>query len=282
MRRAIWLGATVLLLAACGAGPDSSDQPSATAATSGPASTVPPPETTTSPPPEVVSSGGLDIIVPPGEDGSLPADLWIGCWAGPYFQVSDLSDVEPLDAGDPGGVAEAIGPFLSSGEGEFWPQDDWLILRDTADEVLLVARVSDGLAFMNVSRVDGDWTWAGSQMGGPCPLHYAVPEGLNAVDWVLAPSSLPLDPGATSLEVLATERQCVSGQAMGDRLLEPQVVMTADEVRVVLATEPPPGASFECPGNPETPVTVMLPQPLGDREVVEGYEIGLDLEDYLP
>lgn len=58
--------------------------------------------------------------------------------------------------------------------------------------------------------------------------------------------------------------------------------MTADEVRVVLAAEPPPGYLSECRGNPETSVTVELPQPLGDRTVIEGYEIGLDLEDLLP
>lgn len=280
MKKIALLGVIVLSMAACGGGPGSSDQPGSAPSTTS-TSTTAAPETTTSLSPEVVSGGELDVIVPPGDDGSLPADLWIGCWSGPYFQVSDLEVIEPLAAADPG-IAEAIDPFLSSGEGEFWPQDDWLILRETDDDVLLVHRGSDGLAFMNVSRVDGEWTWSGSQMGGPCPLHYAVPEGLNAVDWVLAPSSLPLDPTATSLDILATERECVSGQEMGDRLLEPQVVMTANELRVVLAAEPPPGEFFECPGNPETPVTVELPQPLGDREVVEGYEIGVDLEDYLP
>jgi hypothetical protein len=282
MRRTVWLGALALILVACSGGPGTSDQSNATTSTTESTTTTPPAETETSPPPEDASSGDLDIIVPPGADGSLPGELWIGCWSGPHFQVSDLENVEALATADPGGVAEAIEPFLSSGEGEFWPQEGWLILREKDDEVLLVHQGSEGLAFMNVSRVDGAWMWSGSQMGGPCPLHYAVPEGLNAVDWVLDPSGLPLDPADTSLEVIATERECVSGQEMGDRLLEPQVVMTADEVRVVLAAEPPPGDVATCQGNPETPVTIALPQPLGDREVLEGYEIGIDLEDFLP
>lgn len=268
-------------LAACGGSPAASD-PTSTTTTSPPTTTTVPPDSTTTPPPEPGSSGELGVIVPPDADGALPSELWVGCRTGPYFQVADLEEIEPLATADPGGVAEAIAPFLSSGEGEFWPQENWLILRETEDEVLLVHRGSDGLAFQTVTRDGGSWRWTGSQMGGPCPLHYAVPEGLNAVDWVVDPSGLPLDPEATSLQVLATERECASGQEMGDRLQEPEVVMTAEEVRIVLAAEPPPGDAFTCQGNPETPVIVELPEPLGEREVIEGYEIGIDLEDYLP
>lgn len=279
MRRTAWSIAIVLILAACGDGSGSSDQPMAS---EDPTTSIAPSDSTASPPVDDGAGDEPGVLVPPGEDESLRGELWVGCWSGPYFQVSDLEDIEPLVTGDPGGVAEAIEPFLASGEGEFWPQDDWLILRETEADLLLVHQGSDGLAFMTVSR-DGDaWRWSGSQMGGACPLHHAPPEGLNAVDWVLAPSSLPLDPAATSLDILATERECVGGQEMGDRLVEPQVVMTAEKVRVVLAAEPPPGEAFECPGNPETPLTVELPQPIGDREVIEGYEIGVDLEEYLP
>lgn len=281
MRRTAFWATIALLLVACGGEPGSTAEADSTTSTPE-STTTTTPETTTPPPPVVTSGGDLDVIVPPGEDGTLPAELWVGCWTGPYFQVSDIGEIEPLATADPGGVAGAIDPFLSSEEGVFWPQEGWLILRASEDEVLLVNRGADGLAFMNVNRVDEAWRWSGSQMGGSCPLHYAVPEGLNAVDWVLDPSSLPLDPEATSLQVLATERECVGGQEMGDRLLDPKVVMTTDEVRVVLAAEPPPGDAFECPGNPETRVSVELPQPLGIREVVEGYEVGLDLEDYLP
>ena len=229
----------------------------------------------------VISTGSLSIIVPPGEDGSLPPDLIVGCWAGPYFPFSTLEETTLLSEDEPPGVAEAIDGFLSSGEGDFWPQDGWLVLTVGDDELLLVNEGSDGLAFMNVSRADGVWAWAGSQMGGPCPLHYGVPNDLNPVDWRVDPD-IEVDPDATELHVIATERPCVSGQEMGDRLLEPQVVMTPTELRIAFAAERPPGEAFTCPGNPETPVTVTLPEPLGDRAVVEGYVIGLDLEDFLP
>jgi hypothetical protein len=111
-------------------------------------------------------------------------------------------------------------------------------------------------------------------------LHYVGPDGLNTVDWRLDPEAPP-DADAT-LEVLVTERQCVSGLPLGNRLRGPQVVMTADAVHIAFAAQPPPGNAFTCPSNPEARVTIELPEPLGDREIIEGLAIGIDLEDYLP
>src|SRR5690606_7717575 len=85
-----------------------------------------------------------------------------------YFQFSDLDEIIPLTEGGPGGVVEAVDPFLSSGEGQFWPQDDWLMLRDTPDEILLVHADNEGTAFLTVHLEDGQWVLGGSQMGGPC------------------------------------------------------------------------------------------------------------------
>jgi len=231
--------------------------------------------------PSTVSGGGaLDIIVAPAADGGLPSDLFVGCKFGPVFQVSDLETILPLEAGDPGGVAEAIAPFLGSEEGAFWPQDGWQLLRQTADDVLLVHAGTEGVAFMTVERAGDAWRWSGSQQGQGCPLHYVTPQGLNAVDWRIDPDSPP-EAGDTTLAVLVAERACVSGQELGDRLRGPQVVMTDDTVRIAFAAEPPPGDSFDCQGNPEASATVELPEPLGEREIIEGLAIGVDLEDFL-
>jgi hypothetical protein len=176
-------------------------------------------------------------------------------------------------------VAQAIEPFLSSEEGQSWPQENWQILRQTDEEVLLVHEGAGGLSFMNVERAGEAWMWSSSQGAGRCPIHYVVPEGLNAVDWRLDPE-VARDTSATTLEVLITERECVSGQAIGGRLRGPQVVMTDDVVRIAFAAEPPPG-DVSCPGNPEARTTVELPAPLGDRDIIEDLSIGIDLEDYL-
>jgi hypothetical protein len=56
--------------------------------------------------------------------------------------------------------------------------------------------------------------------------------------------------------------------------------MTDDTLRIAFAAEPPAGDQ-SCQGNPEASATVELPAPLGEREIVEGLTIGLDLADFL-
>jgi hypothetical protein len=275
--------AIALLVAACG-GDSKGAQPLASAEREAtlPGNAEPSEMTSASnsgDPSTVSASSELDIIVAPGADGRLPADLSVGCKFGPVFQVSDLETIIPLEAGDPGGVAEAIEQFLSSEAGDSWPQNGWQILRQTTDEVLLVHEQANEMAFMTVKRAADAWRWSSSQLGDGCPLYYVTPEGLNTVDWRLDPES-PVGAGDTTLAVLVTERECVSGQELGNRLRGPQVVMTDDTLRIAFAAEPPAGDQ-SCPGNPEASATVELPAPLGEREIVEGLTTGLNLTDFL-
>lgn len=226
--------------------------------------------------------GTLEIIVPPDENGALPPDLWVGCEYGPYFQVSDLNDIAPLQQDDPAGVWQAAQSFLSGGEGQFWPQEGWMVLRETQDAILLVARDGGaGVAFMDVIVHEGQWMWSGAQSGSECALHYVVPSEFNTVTWRLDPAAPP-DAGSTALQVVVQETDCVSGMEIGDRLVGPQVVMTESTLRIAFAATRPNAQGFTCPGNPESPATVELPEPLGEREIVEGLAIGIDLEEYLP
>ena len=77
------------------------------------------------------------------------------------------------------------------------------------------------------------------------------------------------DRSDTEVHVLATELGCASGREMGDALRGPQVLETETQVIIVFAVEPVVGGA-DCPGNPSTPVTVELSEPLGDRELVDG------------
>jgi hypothetical protein len=133
---------------------------------------------------------------------------------------------------------------------------------------------------MEVSKESGRWMWAGSQSGGPCPLQYTVPAGLNTVSWRLDPTAPAPGPESIEISVILNERECVGGQEVGERILGPQVVMTESAVHLAFAAEPPPGAAFDCQGNPDTSYVVELSEPLGDRILMEGLATGLDLEDY--
>ncbi|MEX2419825.1 MAG: hypothetical protein WD652_05530 [Acidimicrobiia bacterium] len=246
-----------------------------------PTTSAPVPDTSTSSP-SFISTGELDVIVPPDENGDYPPDLLVTCSSGPQFPLGAIHEIELVGQDDPNGMLAAIEPFLSSEEGQNWPQDGWQLLHQTFEQATLVARSNGTLAYMRLGREDEGWKWGGSSIGGSrCDLQYAIPTGLNTVGWRLDPSAPEPGPQATQLHVLLTERECVSGQAIGDRLVGPQVVMTDTEVRLAFAAEPPPGDYQTCQGNPETPYTVELPEPLGDHEIIEGLSIGIFLEDYV-
>ena len=72
--------------------------------------------------------------------------------------------------------------------------------------------------------------------------------------------------------MLVTERECASGQEPGDRMGAPDVAVLADEVVVtfyvvsLLATE----STATCLGNPAVPYLVVLGEPLGERDLVDG------------
>ena len=172
--------------------------------------------------------------------------------------------------------------FLGDEEGQFWPQEGWRVLHATGQGALIVHHdpATGNIWFMNFELQEGSWRWAGASAGGPCPLHTTLPEGLGVVEWRIDPAGPALSPESTSIQVLATERECASGQPMGDRLLGPEVVMTDTEALITFAARPLPGGQ-SCQSNPEQSVTVELPEPLGDREIIDGLATGLDLSDFL-
>ncbi len=276
MRAVRWLlGLT--LVAACGTAPTVSE--ATTTSTTLPATTASTsPATTTTEVRDLIISGDLTVIVPPDADGDYSPDQLVSC-SDVVFPFGALEEIRPLSDDDP--IRAGIEGFLSDEEGQFWPQEGWHVLYQADDAAHLVALAGDGsMAHMTVDWTDGEWRWSGASLGEACEIEYATPPALGRVDWRLDPAWDGPTPESTTLEVLVTERACASGQPIGDRLVGPQVVMTPTEVRVAFAARPLTGPQ-ECPSNPETPVTVELPVGLGQREVVVGLALGIELADYL-
>lgn len=259
----------VLAAAACGADPST---PGAS----------PDPDEITSTTQDLISADDLDVIVPPDDSGAFPDDLVVSC-DGARFPIGALETIRPLSESDPEGLRDAIEPFLSSGEGEFWPQDEWQLLHMANDHAQLVAKTTDGtLAFMSVTKDGSGWSWSGSSMAGEeCRLTFVVPDDLNTVEWRPDHHAPGLTADSTEVAVILNERECVGGIEIGDRLVGPQVVMTDTQVFIAFAAERPPGDAFTCQGNPDTAYLVELPEAIGDRELVEGMEIGITLDDYV-
>lgn len=280
MSRGFVVGLLVLVVTACGTPGTASE--STVETTSPTTSTVP--TSTTQPPtdPNVISVGDLGVITPPDADGNFPPDLVVTCRSAGYFPLGALERIEPLDEANHEGVAEAIEPFLSSGEGAFWPQEGWQILHLTEEEGLLVAKQQGDLSFMSISNDGSGWQWAGSSaVGTDCPIEFAYPDSVSPVGWTLDPSGTSMTAESTEIEVILNEVPCTDGREIGDRLLPPEIVMTETQIFMAFAAEPPPGDFFTCPSNPDTPYVVELPAPLGDRTLMFGVELGIDLADYV-
>lgn len=271
------LSVLILIVAACGTGSGAEVPFTQTSAVA----SVPPPSgpADASPPGTIPAGAELRLIVLPDEDGHMPANVEIGCPGGPWFPASALDGIFPLEGSGLDHIEDAVRPFLESGEGAFWPQEDWLVLHESEDSVVLVHAGAD-LAFQGVELEGGVWKWAGSSATGECPLRTRVAAGMNTVAWrfdVEAPTA-----SSTSFTVLVNERECVSGKAIGDRLLGPEIVMTEETVYIAFAATPPAEPEQTCPGNPEQPVNIDLGEPLGDRTIEDGLALAGDLRDFLP
>lgn len=278
---------SALALSAVACGPDPQLGAGGGAETTGsqePASTSTP-SSTTPPPLGVIDidPDGLGLVALPGPDGGVDPDLMIGCNGEMAFPLSSVDRIAPIGDEDSEGYLEAIEPFLSGEEGQYWPQEGWNLLWAGDENAYLIARTDNGtLAWMYLEKDADRWKWAGSSLAGdPCVLRVGTPAEFNTVNWYLDPAFSEPTQESTELHLLINERECVSGQEIGDRLRGPQVVLTADQVRIVFVAERPPGDAFECPGNPETPYVVELPEPLGDRSLMDGFDVGITLDDYV-
>jgi hypothetical protein len=93
------------------------------------------------------------------------------------------------------------------------------------------------------------------------------PEHAEVAGWV--PADETVDPAATEIAVAVYERACASGEPATGRIAEPEITYGDDEVVVTIRVIPRAG-NQACPGNPATPFTVELDEPLGDRTLLDG------------
>jgi hypothetical protein len=153
---------------------------------------------------------------------------------------------------------------------EALPDTGWIEVSRTDTTIKYLARGGQGpgLAIVALVGRDGQWRLHGS---GRCELVPEIRPGLDLAMFRVAPGE-ELTPESTNIEVLVTELGCNSGEDARGRIRVEHIVPGADSVTVVLVTVPRGGAQ-ECPDNPETPFLLVLPEPLGDRVLLDGYSI---------
>jgi hypothetical protein len=156
----------------------------------------------------------------------------------------------------------------------------WTVLEESADDVVLIRELSEphgsgggqmpthellaieNLGTGNPDGIDG-WHLRTSSW---CDLRRDLGR-LGSTDLALDPEALPREE-ATSVALLVTERACASGEPATGRIEVVDVARTDSELQVVLGVEQVRG-SAACPGNPPTPFTLELEEPLGARTLVD-------------
>ncbi len=223
-----------------------------------------------------------NLIVVPDSNGQFMANTVVQCGGPPSFLAGSLENPVLLaDSTVADGALQVFENFAIEGEGAWWPQDGYWVLTNNETELLMAHIGHEGeVTLIGSELVNVSWQPTAIRGGGPCPIQVPLPEGLHEVDWRLDPSQ-PLDKTSSTLLLLATGRACSSGQPMGERLRQPQILLTQQSVYLLLVADRPAGAQ-ECPGNPEEPVTIDLGEPIGDRPLVNARIVTGTLADYVP
>lgn len=198
-----------------------------------------------------------------------PAITRVTC-GGPSFDLAVLDQPGGAElADDP--AAAALRGHLTAGnvETDWLPDEGWIEATRTEVMVQYVARGGGApLSAVTVELRDGHWTIGG---WAQCRPRAEVAPGVNLAMFRVAPHE-ELMPETTKVDVLVTELACNSGQDASGRILRPRIISGADSVTVVMTVRPR-GGGQECPDHPETPFVLELPEPLGDRLLLDGSEV---------
>ncbi|MFF3670733.1 hypothetical protein [Microtetraspora malaysiensis] len=162
--------------------------------------------------------------------------------------------------------------------------DTWTIVEESATRLALIRELTrpqdqgGGMVFthefLDVERfgepdADGRPGWH-LRASSHCDLRRDLGE-LGVADVTLDPAAPPPGPDSRRISVLVHERECASGRRADGRIRLLGVEPTAEEVRVVLGVRrvDAGGGVVTCQGNPATPFTVELDEPLGERVLTD-------------
>jgi hypothetical protein len=145
--------------------------------------------------------------------------------------------------------------------------DGWRLLARTDGEALFARGLPPQMLTMAFRRDGrrGTWTCYGSSAARPLR---ATRDGIRASSWRLDPTQ-EAQPEETVLRVLVSEQSFASGQRAAGRVLAPDIYVGPDELVLTIFVTPVPGFQNNTP-NPETPVRIALPHPVGPRRLIDG------------
>lgn len=118
--------------------------------------------------------------------------------------------------------------------------------------------------WISFRQVDGKWEWQGS---GSCRLE-PVRKGAGAGEWFLRRGT-KAGSASTRFRVDVYERACSGGAPPGKRVLKPVIEYSKKSIVVTYFVKTRDGVST-CQSSPPTVKTLILKEPRGEREIVDG------------
>ncbi len=145
--------------------------------------------------------------------------------------------------------------------------EDWRLLARTDGEALFGRGFPPQLLTVAVRRAGRSraWTHAGSSAARPLR---ATREGIRASSWRLDPTR-ERQPDDSVLRVLVSEQTFASGQRADGRVQVPDLYVDDADLVLTIFVTPRPGYQSGS-RNPETPVRIALPLPVGRRRLIDG------------
>jgi hypothetical protein len=185
--------------------------------------------------------------------------------------------IKPLEPSDP--AVERLTAWLerSAGSSKSPPEvgerpsssslDGWRLIARTGTEALFAHGVPPHLVMVAVQRDArrGAWSRANKTAGRPLRV---TRDGVRASSWRLDPTH-ELRADDTVVRILVTEQTYAGGKRADGRVLNPDLYEDDDALILSIFVSPLEGFQMRRP-NPETPVRIALPQPVGSRELIDG------------
>jgi hypothetical protein len=210
-----------------------------------------------------------------GSDAPRLTDAATVNCGGSVYDPTKLADAPPVSSlpDRPAGAVEDVGAPA------FDASQDWKVVYQSDDRVDLVRELDEPFdngggdirthESRTLERVTGasnvpDGTWM-LMSRGPCTQRLAIDDDLGEADLTLADTP---SPGDTSVDLLVHERECASGHSAEGRIELVELNETTEQVQLRVGVRPRDGDQ-NCQGNPPTPFTIDLGEPLGDREIVD-------------
>lgn len=144
---------------------------------------------------------------------------------------------------------------------------DWRLLAEEGGRAEFGSgRLPDEMEWIVVERERGRWDASGYASGcEPASMR----RGLEAITWTLAPQPR-LRPRTRSILVELGSGECSSGRPQAPRLQKPEFREQNGALLMSLWLRPLPPGFYTCEGIIEPPVRIKLPEPLGERRLLDG------------